>query len=65
MPAHQRLEQRARQLSELAVELEEHIRSDTPREFLCVYSWAIDYIAIELKVLSDRLEIQEKLRKSS
>lgn len=59
--SQQRLLMRSRQLHEVAMELDQAIRSDTPREFLCVYSWAVDYIALEIKVITDRLGIQGKL----
>lgn len=59
--SQQRLLMRSSQLHELALELEQAIRNDTPREFLCVYSWAVDYIALEIKVIIDRLESQGRL----
>ena len=63
IPSRQRLLIRTRQLHDLALGLEEAIRNGVPREFLCVYTWAVDYIALELKVITDRLEIQGKLDK--
>jgi len=59
--SRQRLEIRTRQLHDLALGLERAIRNDVPRDFLCVYSWAVDYIALEIKVITDRLEIQGRL----
>ena len=54
----QRLVIRTRQLHDLSKELEASIRGDSPREHLCIYSWAVDYIALELKVIADRLEMR-------
>ena len=45
--------------------LEQAIENDVPREFLCIYSWAIDAISAEIKVISDRLEIQSKCNKQT
>ena len=63
--SQQRLVIRSSQLHDLALELEQAINNDTPREFLCVYSWAVDYIALEIKVITDRLMIQGKLDKKN
>ena len=60
MPSHQRLALRSKHLHELAMELEQGIQNDLPREFLCVYAWAIDAISAEIRLISDRLEIQSK-----
>ena len=56
--SHQRLELRSKHLHELALELERAIQNDLPREYLCVYAWAIDALSAEIKLISDRLEIQ-------
>ena len=63
MTAYQRLALRSRHLHELAVELERAVQNGVPREFLSVYSWAIDAISAEIRLISDRLEIQSKCNK--
>lgn len=64
MTSYQRLALRSRHLHELAVELEQAIQNEVPPDILSVYSWAIDTISAEIKLISDRLEVQSKSRKS-
>ena len=61
--SHQRLTLRSKHLHDLAMGLEQAIENEVPREFLYIYSWAIDTISAEIKVISDRLEIQSKCNK--
>lgn len=63
MSSYQRLAVRSKHLHDLAAELEHAIQNDVARDFLCVYSWAIDAISAEIKLISDRLEIQSKCGK--
>lgn len=60
MSAHQRLALRSKHLHDLATGLEQAIDKGLPPELLYIYSWAIDTISAEIKVISDRLEIQGK-----
>ena len=63
MTSYQRLAVRSRHLHELAVELELAIQNEVPPDILSVYSWAIDSISAEIKLISDRLEVQSKRNK--
>lgn len=65
MSSQQRLALRSKHLHDLAMELEQAIQKGITRESLCVYTWAIDAIAAEIKLVSDRLEIQGKCRKDN
>lgn len=61
--SHQRLALRSKHLHDLAIGLERAIEKEMPRELLYIYSWAIDTISAEIRVISDRLEIQGKCNK--
>ena len=61
--SHQRLALRSKHLHDLAIGLEQAIENEMPRELLYIYSWAIDTISAEIRVISDRLEIQNKCNK--
>jgi len=63
--SQQRLELRSKHLHELALELEQAIQNDVPREFLCVYAWAVDALSAEIRLISDRLVSQGNSRKQN
>lgn len=61
--SHQRLALRSKHLHDLAMGLEQAIENGFPRDFLYIYSLAIDTISAEIKIISDRLEIQSNCNK--
>ena len=60
LPSPERLALRSSHLHELAVKLEQAVQGDIDRELIRVYSWAIDSIAMEIRLVADRVDVQMK-----